>query len=127
MEKSSTVLMSSIPLMVLLFVIASFIITGTKVDSFSFSKLSSPYVGENSFLPLVILFVAILDFCFLSLYFLPKMINSNNNILLFSLCEMPVIFGLIVSIISQNGFAIIPYVMLSAVQYLLTISKTNSV
>ena len=127
MEKSSTVLMSSIPLMVLLFVIASFIITGTKVDSFSFSKLSSPYVGENSFLPLVILFVAILDFCFLSLYFLPKMINSNNNILLFSLCEMPVIFGLIVSIISQNGLAIIPYVMLSAVQYLLTISKTNSV
>ena len=127
MEKSSTVLMSSIPLMVLLFVIASFIITGTKVDSFSFSKLSSPYVGENSFLPLVILFVAILDFCFLSLYFLPKMINSNNNILLFSLCEMPVIFRLIVSIINQNGFAIIPYVMLSAVQYLLTISKTNSV
>ena len=125
MEKSSTVLMSSIPLMVLLFVIASFIITDTKVDSFSFSKLSSPYVGENSFLPLVILFVAVLDFCFLSLYFLPKMINSNNNILLFSLCEMPVIFGLIVSIISQNGFAIIPYVVLSAVQYLITISKTN--
>jgi uncharacterized membrane protein len=56
---------------------------------------------------------------------LPKFMHGGQQHIILLLSDMPVIFGIVVCFMNQNGWAILPFSFLAFAQYFLIYQKIN--